>query len=91
MPGGQKSAGRRPRKEQRPEGEKKCFKQKARAAGPGKNNVWRAEKLGPQAQREQNTRRAKKTLSKNGPGRRPIKTFQKKQRSNGQKKMFSVK
>jgi len=37
MPGGKKSAGRRPRKKQRPEGEKKHFKKRP----------------GPQAQREQ--------------------------------------
>jgi len=52
MPGGKKSPGRRPRREQRPEGKKKCFR----------------EKPGPQAQREQHPEGEKKCFrEKPGP------------------------
>jgi|GEM_PF-3015860 len=80
MPEGRKSAGRRPKKEQRPEGEK------ARAAGPGKNNARRAEKLGPQAQREQRPEGEKARAAW------PIKTFSVKEtRPEGKKEPFPKK
>jgi len=71
MPEGRKSAGRRPRKKQRPKGEKNPFQKKARAAGPKKhsqlapNNPPGGQKNA--AQRPKNTLSGEKTVRSSAP------------------------